>query len=87
MTVAEVSLADTVITSTLMADPIPITSGREIGITQPTQEAPADGAEADAPVHVPALVQVEEEPAAARKILLGRNPRLSSDAAALLKIE
>ena len=57
MTVAEVSLPGTAITSILMADPIPTTSGQETGITQPIREAPVDGAEVAvlARVPVPAL--------------------------------
>ena len=68
MTVAEVSSLDMAITSTLMADPIPTTSGQEIGITQPIREAPVVAVEADAPVHVlvPALVVVA--PVAAKRI-------------------
>jgi hypothetical protein len=67
MTEAEVSLPDMAITFTLMADPILTTSGQEIGITQPIREAPVVVAEADAPAHVLAPVQVEAVPAAARK--------------------
>ena len=68
MTVAEVSSLDMAITSTLMADPIPTTSGQEIGITQPIREAPVVAVEVDAPVHVlvPALVVVA--PVAAKRI-------------------
>ena len=55
------------ITSTLMADPIPTTSGQETGITQPTQEAPVVAAEADAPVHVLVHVPVVVAPVAARR--------------------
>ena len=68
MTVVEVSLPGTAITSTLMADPIPTTSGQETGITQLIREAPVVVAEADAPVHVlvPALVVVA--PVAAKRI-------------------
>ena len=67
MTVAEGSFPDMAITSTLMADPIPTTSGQEIGTTQPTQEAPA--AVAEAVVHVRVLVPVLEVavPAAAKR--------------------
>ena len=70
MTVAEGSFPDMAITSTLMADPIPTTSGQEIGTTQPTQEAPA--AVAEAVVHVRVLVPVLEVavPVVARKILM-----------------
>ena len=68
MTVEEGSFPGTAITSTLMADPIPTTSGQEIGITQLIHVAPAGGAEVDAPVHVlvPALVVVA--PVAAKRI-------------------
>ena len=68
ITVAEGSFPGTAITSTLMADPIPTTSGQEIGITQLIHVAPAGGAEVDAPVHVlvPALVVVA--PVAAKRI-------------------
>ena len=60
MTVAEGSFPDMAIISTLMADPIPTTSGQETGITQLIREAPVVVAEAAAPVHVlvPALVVV-----------------------------
>lgn len=85
MTVAEVSLPDTAITSTLMADQIPTTSGREIGITQPTHEAPVVAAEVDAPVPVLAHVPVVVAPAVARKILLGRTLSRSCDASTQLK--
>ena len=68
MTVAEVSSLDMAITSTLMADPIPTTSGQEIGITQPTQEAPVVAAEAVVPAHVLAPVLAVAVPAVARKI-------------------
>ena len=67
MTVAEVSLPDMAITSTLTADPIPTTSGQEIGITQHTQEAPVAVAEEDVPAHVLAPVQVEAVPVAAKR--------------------
>ena len=67
MTVAEVSLPDMAITSTLMADPIPTTSGQEIGITQLIHVAPAGGAEADALVHVLAPALVVDEPVAAKR--------------------
>ena len=67
MTVAEVSLPDMAITSTLTADPIPTTSGQEIGITQPIQEAPVVVAEADAPAHVLAPALVVVAPVAAKR--------------------
>ena len=67
MTAAEVSLLGTAITSILMADPIPTTSGQEIGTTQPTQEAPAAVAEAVVPAHVLAPVQAVAVPAAAKR--------------------
>ena len=68
MTAAEVSLPDMDITSTLMADPIPTTSGQEIDTTQPTQEAPVVAVEAVVPAHVLAPVQAVAVPAVARKI-------------------
>ena len=68
MDAAEVSLPDTAIISTLMADRIPTTSEREIGITQPIREAPVAAAEVAAPVHVLVPVPVVAAPAAARKI-------------------
>ena len=67
MTVAEVSLPDMAITSTLTADPIPTTSWQEIGITQPIREAPVVVAEADALVHVLAPVPVVAAPVAAKR--------------------
>ena len=67
MTVVEVSLPGTAITSTLMADPIPTTSGQEIGISQPIREAPVVTAEADALVHVLAPALVVDEPVAAKR--------------------
>ena len=70
MTAAEGSFPGTAITSTLMADPIPTTSGQEIGITQPTQEAPVVAAEAVVPVHVPAPALAVAVPAVARKTLM-----------------
>ena len=68
MTAAEVSFPGTAITSTLMADPIPTTSGQEIGITQPTQEAPVVAAEAVVHMRVLAPVLAVAVPAVARKI-------------------
>lgn len=67
MTAVEVFFPGMAITSILMADPIPTTSGREIGITQLIRVAPVVVAEADVHVHVPALVQAVDEPAVARK--------------------
>ena len=55
------------ITSTLMADPIPTTSGREIGTTQLMRVALADEVEAVVPAHVPALALVVVAPVAAKR--------------------
>ena len=70
MTVAEGSFPDMAITSTLMADPIPTTSGQETGITQLIREAPEVVAEAVAPVHVLVHVLEVAVPVVARKILM-----------------
>ena len=70
MTVEEGSFPDMAITSTLMADPIPTTSGQETGITQLIREVPV--VVAAAVVHVRVLAPVLEVavPAAARKTLM-----------------
>ena len=72
MTAVEVFFPGMAITSILMADQIHTTSGQEIGITQPIREAPVVAVEADAPVHVPALVPVAAALVAARKIATER---------------
>ena len=68
MTVAEVSLPDMAITSTLTVDPIPTTSGQETGITQLIREAPVVVAEAAVPVHVLVPVLEVAVPVAAKRI-------------------
>ena len=73
MIAVEVFFPDMAITSTRMADQIPTTSVQETGITQPTREAPAAVAEADAPVHVPVLAQVVVAPVVVRKTLTVRS--------------
>ena len=70
MTVEEGSYPDMAITSTLMADPIPTTSGQETGITQLIREAPVVVAEAAVPVHVLVPVLEVAAPVVARKILM-----------------
>ena len=70
MTVAEVSLPDMAITSTLTADPIPTTSWQETGITQLIREDPVVVAEAAVPVHVLVPVLEVAVPVVARKILM-----------------
>ena len=72
MTAVEVFFPDMAITSILMADQIPTIFGRETVITQPLREAPVVAVEADAPVHVPALVPVAAALVAARKIATER---------------
>ena len=70
MTVEEGSFPDMAITSTLMADPIPTTSGQETGITQLIREVPVVVAEAVVHVRVLAPVLEVAVPAAARKTLM-----------------